>query len=131
MDECKWYSWFIDYWMEDGLLRDIFTHKTTTLEHWNMLMQPTAYTRAQVEYDLVVGNDTVVTPVKDPHCENGDITSGCEPVAIISAEKLTSPSEGKAETTAIANALMNDERMANYVISPQAVSCLVCSTMKL
>lgn len=38
-----------------------------------MLMMPTAYTRAEVEYDLVVGNDTVVSPSYDPHCANGEM----------------------------------------------------------
>ena len=43
LDEVHWYGWFIDYWMEGGLLRDIFSHKITTPEHWNMLMMPTVY----------------------------------------------------------------------------------------
>ena len=68
-------------------MRDIFTHQLTTPEHWYMLMMPTVYSRAELEYDLVVG-DTVVTPSYDPHCTNGDISGGCEPVAVISAEKL-------------------------------------------
>jgi len=70
--------------MEGGLLRDIFTHKITTLEHWNMLMMPTVYTRDELDYDRVVGPDTVVTPVYDPHCAAGEVTQGCKPVAVIS-----------------------------------------------
>lgn len=27
LEECHWYSWFIDYWMESGLMRDMFTHR--------------------------------------------------------------------------------------------------------
>ena len=34
IDEISWYGWFIDYWMEHGLRRDIFTHKLTTPAHW-------------------------------------------------------------------------------------------------
>ena len=49
-----------------GLYRDIFTHKTTTKEHWDMLMMPTVYTRAELDYDLVVGADTVVTDAMTP-----------------------------------------------------------------
>ncbi len=42
-------------------MRDMFTHKITTPEHWNMLMMPTVYTIDELDYDLVVGNK-VVTP---------------------------------------------------------------------
>jgi len=124
MDECYWYGWFIDYWMEGGLMRDMFTHKITTPEHWNMLMMPTAYTKAELDYDLVVGADTVVTPSYDPHCTNDDVSGGCEPVAVISAEKLRDHSEGPAETTKIANVLMNDARTGQYVIAPEAWDCI-------
>jgi hypothetical protein len=96
--------------MEGGLLRDIFTHKITTPHHWNMLMMPTVYTRWEVDYDLVVGANTVVTPSYDPHCANGDVSGGCEPVAVLSAEKLIDPTVGPAETTKIANILKNDSR---------------------
>jgi hypothetical protein len=57
-------------------MHDMFNHKITTPEHWNMLMMPTVYTRTELEYDLVVGADTVVTPSYDPHCANGDISGG-------------------------------------------------------
>lgn len=43
-------------------MRDMFTHKITTPEHWDMLMMPTVYHLWELEYDRVVGNDTVVTP---------------------------------------------------------------------
>ena len=62
-------------------MRDMFTHKITTPHHWNMIMTPTAYTRAQLDYDLVVGNVTV-TPAYDPMCAT--VTDGCAPAAVIS-----------------------------------------------
>jgi len=117
------YRWFIDYWMEGGLMRDMFTHKITTPEHWNMLMMPTVYTLAELDYDLVVGDDEV-TPSYDPHCDNGDVTDGCKPVAIISAEKLQDYAEGPAETARIANVLLKDSRMGKYVIDPKAWDCI-------
>jgi len=123
MEECHWYGWFIDYWMEGGLMRDMFTHKITTAEHWNMLMMPTVYTVAELDYDIVVGADTVVTPSYDPHCTYGDLAN-CEPVAVISAEKLRDYTEGPAETAAIANVLHNDERTGQYVIAPEAWDCI-------
>lgn len=122
LDEVHWYGWFIDYYMENGLLRDIFTHKTTTKQHWDMLMMPTVYTRAELDYDLVVGADTVVEDAYDPHCAT--VTEGCEPVAVISAENLRDYSRGPAETTEIANVLMRDSRMGDYVIEPETWNCI-------
>jgi hypothetical protein len=145
--------------MEDGLMRDIFTHKITTPEHWYMLMLPTIYTAptcnvadtndqvicvgGELDYDTVVGADTVVTPSFDPHCTGGSlpaacdrwaehyhctsgpISGGCEPVAVISAEKLRDYDEGPAETAAIANVLMKDNTgMGQYVIDQEAWDCI-------
>mmetsp|Transcript_6524 Transcript_6524/g.10697 ORF Transcript_6524/g.10697 Transcript_6524/m.10697 type:complete len:393 (-) Transcript_6524:127-1305(-) len=123
LDECNWYGWFIDYWMEGGLMRDIFTHKITTPKHWGMLMQPTIYTRAELDYDRVVG-DQVVTPSYDPHCTNGDVSGGCKPIAVVSAEKLRDFDEGPEETAFIANILKNDDRIGQYVIAPEAWNCI-------
>jgi len=123
LDETHWYGWFIDYWMEGGLMRDMFTNKITTPEHWNMLMMPTVYTKAEMDYDLIVGN-AAVTPSYDPHCTNGDISGGCQPVAIISAEKLRDYTDGPAETALIASVLNNDDRTGQYVIAQNAWDCI-------
>jgi hypothetical protein len=80
--------------MEDGLMRDIFTHKITTPEHWYMLMLPGLYTApncnvadtndqmicvgGELGYDTVVGADTVVTPSYDPHCTGGPLPAACD-----------------------------------------------------
>jgi len=104
-------------------LRDVFTHKITTLEHWNMITKPTVYTREESDYDLIVG-DTVVTPAYDPHCANGEVTQGCQPVAVLSAEKLRNYTEGPAETAKIASVLRNDDRTGEYVIAQEAWDCI-------
>ena len=75
-------------------MRDIFTHKITTPEHWYMLMLPGAYTApicnvadtndqmicvgGELGYDTVVGADTVVTPSYDPHCTGGPLPAACD-----------------------------------------------------
>ena len=87
-------------------------------------MFPTVYTREEVDYDLVVGANTVVTPSYDPHCANGDVSGGCEPVAVLSAEKLIDPTVGPAETTKIANILKNDSRTGQYVIASGTWNCI-------
>eukprot|EP00565_Helicotheca_tamesis_P002451 CAMPEP_0185741410 /NCGR_PEP_ID=MMETSP1171-20130828/38944_1 /TAXON_ID=374046 /ORGANISM="Helicotheca tamensis, Strain CCMP826" /LENGTH=405 /DNA_ID=CAMNT_0028413379 /DNA_START=492 /DNA_END=1709 /DNA_ORIENTATION=- len=119
-DEIKWYGWFIDYYMEGGLMRDMFTNKITTPEHWYMLMMPTVYTVAELNYDLVVGPDTVVEPSYDPNCDK--ITNGCEPVKVISAERLVEHTRGPGVSLQIANAI--DGKHGMNVISPEARGCI-------
>jgi len=122
MDEIHWYGWFIDYWMEEGLLRDIMTHKITTPYHWGLLMMPTVYSKDEVAYDLIIGNATV-TPAYDPHCETG-VSGGCHPVQIISAERLVEAETGPAEARKIAMVLKNKPGIAEYVIEEEVWQCL-------
>ncbi|KAL7540830.1 hypothetical protein ACHAWF_006793 [Thalassiosira exigua] len=124
LDEARWYGWFIDYWMEGGLMRDIFTHQLTTVEHWTDLTLKPFFSRAELAYENYVSNETVVTPSYDPHCANGEISGGCEPVAVISVDHLMDSVTGPAETSAIATALMNDSRMGDYVIAEPAWPCI-------
>ena len=81
------------------------------------------YTRDELDYNTVVGNQTV-TPNYDPNCEGSKVTDGCEPVAVISAEKLRDYTEGPPETAKIANVLLNDDRTGQYVIAPEAWDCI-------
>jgi len=124
LDEVHWYGWFIDYWMEGGLMRDVITHKITTPEHWNMLRDSSNYTHEERQYDVVVGPDTVVTASYDPHCINGDVSGGCEPVAVFSAQRLRNYNSGAAETGLIAQVLINDARTGKYVISERNWNCI-------
>lgn len=87
-------------------------------------MMPTVYTYGELDYDLVVGPDTVVEPSYDPHCANGEISGGCRPVLVVSAEKLRDYTDGPAETQKIANLLVNNAKMAPYVIDPEAWNCV-------
>jgi len=124
MDEVHWYGWFIDYWMEEGLLRDIFTHKLTNHEHWNMLMQPTVYSRSEQEaaFDLLVGNQDIGYHF-DPGCEY-NVTGGCRPIKILSAELLVRNETGPAENRKIAKVLTNHEGMAEWVIEEEVWECI-------
>ena len=103
-------------------MRDIFTHKITTPEHWYMLMMPTVYSKDEVAYDKIVG-DQVVTPTYDPHCVN-DVSGGCEPIRIVSAERLAETDTGPAETHKIAEVLMNNPKTAQYVIEEETWDCI-------
>jgi len=113
IDEIDWYGWFIDYYMEDGLMRDMYTKKITTKEHWDLLMRPEATSRDQMTYEQIVG-DAEVTPTRDPHCVN-DISEGCSPIEVVSAEKLILEETGPAETRKIANLLVDREGMENLI----------------
>ncbi|KAL7539020.1 hypothetical protein ACHAXR_008974 [Thalassiosira sp. AJA248-18] len=124
MDECHWYGWLIDYWMEGGLLRDIFTHRTITLDHWNDIMQRPFYPREHLNFDRWSDPNVVVPPTYDPHCKNGEISNGCEPVEVISADRLLDLTRGPDETAKIATVLLNDSKIGQHVISHQAWDCM-------
>ena len=120
-NEIFWYGWFVDYWMEGGLMRDIFSHRITTPEHWQRLLVASAFSPEALDYDLVVGPDTVVTPDYDPHCIN-DMPDGCEPVLVVSAEHLVDHNLGLAEGLKIAGTL--DNKTGMDVIAEEARECI-------
>ena len=122
MDEIKWYGWFIDYWMEEGLLRCMFTNKITTPEHWTMLMKPTVYTKEEMAYDRIVGLDANVTASYDPHCIND--LSNCHPLKIISGEKLVDVNDGPAEGRKIAETLVGRKGVEDWLIEEEAWRCI-------
>mmetsp|Transcript_29061 Transcript_29061/g.33762 ORF Transcript_29061/g.33762 Transcript_29061/m.33762 type:complete len:290 (-) Transcript_29061:181-1050(-) len=122
LDEIHWYGWFIDFYMEGGLFRDMFTHKITTPEHFYMLMQPHRYRKAEMTYDLIVGNQTV-TPAYDPHCVN-EVSGGCVPIQIISAERLVEVETGPAEGRKIAQVLEGRTGIKDFLIEEEAWECI-------
>jgi len=129
MDEVHWYGWEIDYWMEGGLLRDMFSHGITTEEHFKMIMDPVNNHRHDLEehYATHVAPgvaDGSIGPVYDRNCANGFITDGCAPKAVISAERLRDHTLGPIETAKIANVLLEDDRTGDYVIAPEAWDCI-------
>lgn len=111
--------------MEGGLKRDVFTHKITTSEHWDMLMMPKIYTKAEVDYNAVVGSKKVV-PTTDSHCDsnNGQISAGCEPIAVISLEKLQNEIEGPDETHKFAHALFKNKKMTKWLRKKETWTCI-------
>lgn len=87
-------------------------------------IRPTMEKIHELDYDTVVGKDTVVAPTYDPHCGvDGEVSGGCEPVAVISAQKLRDYTKGPKETARRANALHNDKGIGDYVIAPEAWDC--------
>mmetsp|Transcript_2513 Transcript_2513/g.5578 ORF Transcript_2513/g.5578 Transcript_2513/m.5578 type:complete len:397 (+) Transcript_2513:640-1830(+) len=123
LDECRWYGWFIDYWMEGGLLRDVFTHELVSEDHWKAIMLRPFLSRERLSYDKW-SDGTIVEPTYDPHCVGNDIRNGCEPLEVISADRLMDFTRGRAETAKIANALLPDSRMGNDAIDQKAWGCI-------
>ncbi len=122
-EEIHWWSWFIDYWMEGGLMRDIITHQVTTQEHWNMLTDRfSTLSLEEKSYANIVG-DATVTPTYDPNCVY-KMTDGCAPQVIISAERLVSPSAFSYEMQKIGSSIANKPGISDYVSPPEDWDCI-------
>mmetsp|Transcript_14667 Transcript_14667/g.20937 ORF Transcript_14667/g.20937 Transcript_14667/m.20937 type:complete len:441 (+) Transcript_14667:153-1475(+) len=118
--EIHWWSWFVDYWMEGGLMRDIFTHELTTPEHWSKLvLGPTVYPEPQLRASqAALPRDLPFT--YDPHCI-ADLP-GCQTMAIASLEKIMDPVTGPDEVAKFSSVLEN--KIGVEVISPEARPCV-------
>ncbi|KAL7534071.1 hypothetical protein ACHAWF_004710 [Thalassiosira exigua] len=104
--------------MEGGLMRDVFSHRLTTLEHRDDILLKPFYTRQELAYENYVANETLVAPTYDPDCSNLDISGG------VSTDKLLDYDKGPAETSTIATVLGSDARMSQYVIASEAWDCI-------
>jgi len=101
--EINWWTWHLDYWMENGLLRDVFTHELTTLDHFAKLRKPEIYTEAELRmYQAALKN---VEPTYDPRCVND--VGDCRPAAVATEEKITSPLTGPQEISKFASVIEN------------------------
>jgi hypothetical protein len=116
--EIKKWGWFIDYWMEGGLLRDVFTNKLTTAEHFERLTQPMMYAQAE----LMAEQETLidVAPSVDGHCIH-DMQS-CKPVAIASFERIMDPETGPSEVNRFVSAI--EGKAGLNVIEVEARYCV-------
>jgi len=102
--EMNSWSWHLEFWMEGGLLRDVFSHNITTPEHMEGLMSPSIYSEA--ELTMYKGEQTDVTPHWDKHCASYDGNtpdmSDCRPVTIASYENIIDPLKGPEEIARLA-----------------------------
>lgn len=87
----KW-GWFIDFWMEGGIARDIFSHDFTTLSHFERLKQPVMYSSPE----LIAAQEALedVTPAFDRHCL---FDMNCTVTAIASYERMLNETTGPSE----------------------------------
>jgi len=110
--------------MEGGLLRDVITHKLVTEDHWTEVMLRPFATRDQIDFDKFGNSTATVEPAYDPHCANNDISHGCEPVEVISVDRLVDQTKGPDETAKIAKALLSDSKTGDHVIAQEAWGCI-------
>jgi len=120
--EVHWYGWFIDYWMEGGLMRDIPSHRPVPADFFRkMLTIPGPYYESGMGYADIIGDDTV--PLEyDPHCANDMPNGSCEPIMIISAERILDVASGHNETEKLASAV--DGKEGIDVIAKEARPCI-------
>ena len=114
--------------MESGLMRDYFDHKITTSAHFELLREPETYTYGELQWDVsncaTDINETNPLPLSyDPHCAN-EVSGGCEPVMVMSAERLMDPATGYDEHRHIANYLSQTPGVQDYLIQEEAWDCL-------
>lgn len=121
-DEIHWYSWFIEYYMESGLMRDMFNHKMTVPSQWALATLPNFFTKHEMRHGRFVDEDEVVTPSYDPMCAT--ITSGCYPVLVIDPEKLVDPIYGPAESRKLAKVVNGTEGFDSWMIDEEAWECV-------
>jgi len=106
--EVNSWSWHLEYWMENGLLRDVFTHNLTNPAVMDGIMNPSIYTEAELATFQDALSD--VNATFDRHCVEGDMPY-CLPVAIISYENLMQQSTGPAEIGKLAKVIENQPSM--------------------
>jgi len=110
-DEIHLWRWHIDFWMEGGLLRDLFSHELTNREQFEKIRNPSIYQFT----DLFNGQREVidVEAVYDGHCGGGGMLE-CRPVAIASYERIMDEDTGPQEVAKLA-AVIEDKPGINVV----------------
>ena len=100
--EVHWYAWMIEYYMEGGLMRDMFNHELTIPTQWFIATLPNFFTKFEMRHGRFVdANETdSLTHSYDPMCAT--LTKGCYPVLVIDPAALVDHTDGPAEGRKIA-----------------------------
>lgn len=121
-DEIHWYSWFIEYYMESGMMRDMFNHELTLETQWQMAMLPNFFTKFEMRHGRFVEDNTTITPSYDPMCAT--LSKGCYPVQIIDPEKLMDKVDGAAEARKLALVVNGTVGFDDWMIEEEAWACI-------
>jgi hypothetical protein len=117
--EIAWWGWFIDFWMEGGLMRDVFTHEKTTPGIFAKFQLHQVYSEAELAAEQAELGDNF-QDFYDSHCTN-DIES-CTPAAIASFEKMVKEATGPNEVDKYAATLEGQEGLT--LIENEARACV-------
>jgi len=120
--EIHWYSWFIDYYMEGGLMRDMFNHELTVPEHWQMAIMPNHFTKLESRHGRFVSATDTIIPAYDPMCAT--VSKGCQPVLALDPDKLTDLDDGPAEARKLAEVIDGTEGFGEWLIEEEAWECI-------
>ena len=120
--EIAWWGWFIDFWMEAGLMRDVFTHEQTTPEIFAKFQLHQVYSESELaSMQEALGDD--FQDYYDPHCVN-DIGT-CRPTAIASFEKIEKMvKEGTGPDEVEKYAATLEGKVGLNLIETEARSCI-------
>ncbi len=115
--EIKKWGWFIDFWMEGGIVRDMFSHDFTTLDHFERLKQPVMYAAPE----LIAAQSALVDvkPAFDTHCVE-DLN--CTVTAIASYERMLNETTGPSEIERFAATI--DGKLSWDLINATARECV-------
>jgi hypothetical protein len=117
VSEIHWYSWFIDYYMESGLQRDMFSHNLTVPGQWQMAILPNYFTKHEMRYGRFVSPGDIIEPSYDPMCAT--LTEGCYPVLVIDPVKLVDPDYGPIEARKLAKLVNGTEGFEDWMIEEE------------
>mmetsp|Transcript_19270 Transcript_19270/g.28393 ORF Transcript_19270/g.28393 Transcript_19270/m.28393 type:complete len:689 (+) Transcript_19270:122-2188(+) len=121
-DEIHWYSWFIDYYMEAGLMRDMFSHNLTVPGQWKMAILPNFFTKHEMRFGRFVDPGETVTPSYDPMCDT--LANGCYPSLVIDPVKLVDHAYGPAEARKLAELINGTDGFEDWMIEEEAWECV-------
>ena len=112
--EIRQWSWHLDFWMENGLMRDFYTHELTNAEHFERLKASERFSEEELRAHQA--SLTNVQPEYDPHCSSGLMQLGCRPVAVTSFEAINSEETGPQEASKLAAMI---ENKSGFDVLPQ------------
>ena len=107
--------------MEDGLMRDMFTHNVTKESQWKLAMLPHLFTKFEMRYGRFV-NETeseTITPSYDPMCAT--LSKGCYPVLVVDPDKLVDPDYGPDEARKLALAINGTKGFDDWMIEEEVI----------
>jgi len=119
--ETKCWRWFLDFWLEGGLFRDVFTHELTNAEHHTRLRLPHIYSEAELRsFQENVEND--IAPTYDEHCGPGKDMNLCTPVAVATYEGIVDPITGPQEVEKLTIAI--EDKPGITMLKKSARECM-------